>query len=434
MARLRLFTANGLAVALVAASIVASAAGQQPASATSAIVQDKVIAGSAKDFMVVRHVVLKGSNEEIGRALASIAKERFQSQPIPSESPLRTRVQRRYIKEHDPILFDRMRGVAAAFGRSIDDDKLNFSSLMYLFGSAPGCSVMHIPPSMTVDGNGVVSRDYDFTTGTLYGTRPAKGQLPCTARPYLIEVHPDRGYPSLAMYSYDLLSGVLDGINSEGLTVALLADDELMNKFQMEPAGMDGVGLGVLQVQRMLLDTCANIDEAKETLLLTKQYYEIVPVHYLIADRHGKAFVWEFSQAHNKEHIIENGDKPLITTNFSLNRHLTKGKVPSSEATKTLCPRYCALADRLFEKPVKVTLDAIKETHKLADITMTPKDPNRPPTRTLWHALYVPAQRKVQISFYLRDERNGDEPSKPRIVRSEYLEFVLKAEKSAAAQ
>ena len=44
-------------------------------------------------------------------------------------------------------------------------------------------------------------------------------------------MHPDRGYASLAVYSYDLLSGVLDGINSEGLTVALLADDELIEKF-----------------------------------------------------------------------------------------------------------------------------------------------------------------------------------------------------------
>src|SRR4029077_5635545 len=114
-----------------------------------------------------------------------------------------------------------------------------------------------------------------------------------TARPYVIEMYPDRGYPSIALYSYDLLSGVLDGINSEGLTVALLADDELATKFRLEPAGPGAVGLGGLQTLRLLLDTCANVQEAKETLLLTKQYYEFIQVHYLIADRQGQSFVWE---------------------------------------------------------------------------------------------------------------------------------------------
>ena len=33
-----------------------------------------------------------------------------------------------------------------------------------------------------------------------------------TARPYLLELHPDRGYASIAMVSYDMLSGVLDGM------------------------------------------------------------------------------------------------------------------------------------------------------------------------------------------------------------------------------
>ena len=56
----------------------------------------------------------------------------------------------------------------------------------------------------------------------------------------------------------------------------------------------------------------------------------------------------------------------------------------------------------------------------------SPKGAAKPPQRTLWHALYVPEQRKVQVSFYLRDEP-ADDPAMSRIVRSEYLEFVLKS-------
>jgi hypothetical protein len=374
--------------------------------------------------MEVRHLVLQGSNEAIGRALAEIARDRHAANVPASHDPLRTRTQRRYIEKNDPILFDRMRGVAAAFGKRVDDDAWNFNGLDYGHLGL-GCSVVYFPPSTTADGTSIVSRDYDFTTGNLGGTRPKPGALASTARPYVITMHPEHGYSSVAVCAYDLLSGVLDGINSQGLTVALLADDELLEKYKMEPAGGEGVGLGALQMLRLLLDTCATVEEAKEALLLTKQYYEIVPIHYLIADSHGKSFVWEYSQAHNREYIVENPGQPLITTNFSLHRHMEAGKPPSASAARTVCPRYCKLSERLHHHDGKLTVDYIKETHKLVDATAgSMTSSSRMPNRTLWHALYFPEQRKLQVSFYLKDAPDPDNPGKTRIVRSDYIEFT----------
>jgi penicillin V acylase-like amidase (Ntn superfamily) len=419
-----------LALGLIAASIPGRA--DDAASAKKAIQQDRVVAGSSKDFLEVRHLVLKGSNEAIGQALATLARERYQLKPEASSDRFRTRVRRRYLEKTYPILVDRMRGVASAFGNGSDDDAWDFSGLSYLLGSLGGCSVVYYPPGMTADGHGIVSRNYDFTTGTLMGAPPRPGQLPATARPYVIEMHPDRGYASLAVCAYDLLSGVLDGVNSEGLTVALLADDEIASKFPIEPVVEGGVGLGILQMPRMLLDTCANVEEAKGALLTTKQYYEFLPVHYLIADRHGKAFVWEYSQTRNREHILENPGKPLITTNFSLHRHLEGKNLPSAKLAREVCPRYCALAERTAEAHEKVTVDFIKECHKVADATRPSGTSGaRRPVRTLWHALYVPEQQAVQISFYLHDEAAPDQPGKVRIVRSDYLEFALQAAKPA---
>jgi hypothetical protein len=368
-----------------------------------ALVQDGVVAGSPADFLEARHIVLKGTNEEIGRALAGIARDRFSFQPLPSSDPLRTRVRRRYLQAQYPILLDRMHGVANCFGKRLDDDSVDFGLLAYPQPRL-GCSVVYYPPNTAVDGTGVVSRDFDFSTGTMRGLKPAPGELAATARPYIVEMYPDRGYPSLAICSYDLLSGVMDGINSEGLTVALLADDELQLKFRMEATGGEAVGLGALQVLRYLLDTCASAEEAKETLLLTKQYYEFVSVHYLVADRHGKAFVWEYSQAHNREYIIDNPGKALVTQ---------------------VCPRYCALTDGIVRHQGKFSLDSIKENHKAADATWSAPSSSRAPVRTLWHALYFPEQRRVQVSFYLHDEPGRPSNGKPRIVRSEYLDFSL---------
>jgi hypothetical protein len=393
--------------------------------AARVIQADSVIAGGKGDFLEARHLVLRGPNEAIGKALAEIARDRHGVKLISSGDGLRTRAQRRYIEKNAPLLLDRMRGVAAAYGKRLDDDRWCFSWLDYGH-LAGGCSAIYLPPNVTADGRGLVSRDYDFGTGRIGGKRRHPGEQASTSRPYVVEMYPERGYASLAVYSYDLLSGVLDGINSEGLTVALLADDDLSKKYPMEPAGFDAVGLGVVQVLRLLLDSCATVDEAKEALLTNKQYYEVGQVHYLVADRHGKSFVWEYSHAHNREYLVENPGKPLITTNFSLHSYLEDGKPPSSRRAEKVCPRYCTLADRLSGHKDKLTLEQIKETHRLVDITQTPPE-NSPwaPTRTLWHAIYSPERRSLQISFYLRDEPDSNKPGAARIVRSSYRQFTL---------
>jgi hypothetical protein len=411
-----------LASALIAIPLIALA--HDPGASKTAIQQDRVVAGGPTEFQEVRQLILKGTNYEIGQALATLGRERFQLKPTPANDPLRVRTQRKYIEKNFPIMFERMRGVAAAFGQRLEDDAFDFSGLGYLLNLQAGCSVMHVPSGVMADGKSVVSRDYDFSTGTLDGRKTPAGELPCTARPYVLEMHPDKGYASLSMCSYDLLSGVLDGINSKGLTVTLLADDELSSRFKMEPAVDSGVGLGVQQVLRMLLDTCADCKEAKEALLLTKQFYEFIPVHYLIADRHGNAFVWEYSQAHNREYIVESPGKPLITTNFSLHRHLDGTSPPSSKKSKNVCGRYCLLAERIAESKEKITLEQIKDAHKSVDALVS-GGPVRAPIRTLWHALYVPEQRSLQVSFYLHDEPNDDKAAKPRVARTSYLEFAL---------
>ena len=387
----------------------------------SALVTDEVIAGGPKDFLEARHLVLRGSHAEIGTALATLARDRLHVKPARSGDLLRTRAQRHYFERNYPIHFERMQGVAIAFGQKVEDDTRNFAGLSYPPQGRPGCSVVHLPASVTAEGKSIVSRNYDFTTGTLRGTRPGPGEEPCTARPFLLEMHPERGYASLAMHAYDLLGGTIDGINAAGLTVAILADDELMQKFPMEGAQTITAGLGVLQTARLLLDTCATVEEAKVALLQNKHYYEFIPVHYLVADRHGNSFVWEYSHAHNREYIITNPGQPLVTTNFSLHRYLENGKPPSAEKAKKICPRYCTLAEHLATGE-KVTVTQLKQTHASVD-AVRPLGPNGLGGRTLWHALYFPEERKVQLSFYLRDA--VDQSGKTTIQRSEYREFTL---------
>ncbi len=395
--------------------------------------QERIIAGSPADSMEVRYLMLKGTNEAIGRRLAEIARDRYQARLTPSTDPVRTRAQRLYIEKNDPILYERMRGLASLFGHSIDDDHWDFSAVGYTELHA-ACSIAQIPPSLTATGTSVVSRDYDYSTGSLtFGFLPS-GMLHPTARPYLIELHPDHGYASVAMVAYDLLSGVLDGMNSEGLTVTMAMDDEAFEKHPIEPVGGSAAGLGELQTLRLLLDTCATVDEAKLALLQTKQYYGFIPVHYLIADRFGKSFVWEYSYAHNKEYIIENPGKPLVMTNFSINQHLNDDKPPSADEARKVCKRYALLTENLNTSSGLLSEELISQTHKRVDAVWSQAaDPSRPPTRTFWHALYYPEERRVKYSFYLHDEAIATDPNNVRIVRTPYIEFRLDATEGARA-
>jgi hypothetical protein len=157
---------------------------------------------------------------------------------------------------------------------------------------------------------------------------------------------------------------------------------------------------------------------------MTKKSYLFNPVHYLVADRHGKGFVWEYSQHRNREYIIENPDKPLITTNFSLHRYLEGKGPPSAAKVKGVCARYCKMAELVAAQPDRTTVESIKEVHRAADMVAAPVS-TRAPNRTLWHAPYFPDERRVQVSFYLRDDPDPTNKDKTRIVRTDYLDFTL---------
>jgi hypothetical protein len=152
--------------------------------------QEKVVAGSEADFMEVRHLILRGSNYEIGKKLAELGKERHGAQPVRYRLQRRTQVQLQYFRTNYPIHAERMRGAAATFGMSLEGTSLNISGLFY--GNViTGCSAVFYPPQTTADGRGVLSRNFDFSTGTLMSTKPPEGMLPTAARPYVIEMYPD---------------------------------------------------------------------------------------------------------------------------------------------------------------------------------------------------------------------------------------------------
>ena len=400
------------------------AAGAQPPALQF---KERVVAGSETDFMEVRHLILRSSNYEIGKKLAEIAKVRHGVGPIRYRIQRRTQVQLRYFKKYYPVHVERMRGAAAAFGISLEDTSLNVSGLFYN-SVLPGCSAVFFPPQATTDGRGVLSRNFDFSVGTLISTKPPEGTLPAAARPYVIEMYPDEGFASLVTCCFDLLGGVMDGINSEGLTIAVLADGEIVEKHGVEPMPIPQAGFNEIQIVRYLLDTCADVEQAKDALLEAKLYYSFLPNHYIVADRHGRSFVWENDERMRRGYIIPGRGEPQITTNFMLHLHRDPAQLPAEEHRLGMFNRYRSIRRRLAEHDGKVDIDFIKETNQRVSCTQNPPSKPQVANRTLWHALYYPEARRGDLDFYLGETPDPDSPGSVKIRRSGYQTFRLKTD------
>lgn len=418
----RRVSVSWLLLAVVAPLALADERSPSPAGGASAAqleFKETIVAGGPEAFVEVRHLFLRGSDYEIGRKLGEIAKVRHGVEPMRFRNSRRTRVQLRYLKRYYPAYVERMRGAAAAYGTSLDNTALNFSGL-YFGVQLPGCSAVFYPPQTAADGGGVLSRNFEFSLGTVLGTKPPKGQLPACARPYVIEMYPDKGYASLVTCSFDLLGGVVDGINSEGLTVGVLADGEVIDKRGLKPSRLPQAGFNEIHIVRYLLDTCADTDEAKDALLEARLYYNLVPNHYIIADRRGQSFIWENHTEMRRGYIIPGRGKPQVTTNFMLHLHRDLEQLPEE------FDRFRAIQQRLADHDGKFDTGFVKETNRCVSLTQPPPQDPYVPGRTLWHALYYPQERRVEIDFYLDEEPDPESPGEVRIRRSGYRSFALK--------
>src|SRR5262249_39589535 len=156
------------------------------------------------------------------------------------------------------------------------------------------------------------------TFAEIRGQAPPSGARPMTADPYIIEMYPNEGYASLYICAYDLLGGCIDGINSEGLTVALLANESQPDGPPPTPSAAARAGLSEVEIPRFVLDRCKSVDEARELVAHVPVYYSFIPCHYIIGDRSGKSFIWEYSNDLKDRYVVDGKGAPQIITNHQI--------------------------------------------------------------------------------------------------------------------
>jgi hypothetical protein len=230
--------------------------------------------------------------------------------------------------------------------------------------------------------------------------------------------------------------------------VAVVADNEALALMgpTFEPCPIHAVGVHGGQAMRLLLDTCATVDEARETLLAMREFYAFIPAICMVADRSGHSFVYEHSPGRNAQYIIEGSGQPQILSNFELHRHPAGDPVFDAELTMetNIFWRYRKLSDLVCAHGRPFTADDLKVLHAEASWPriyqfMTADATGRSPhevgstagsqVRTLWHSLYDQETGRVEFRFYLGDEMTADGRLDAR--RTDYLTFTLEDSRSA---
>lgn len=217
-------------------------------------VDERIVAGGDADGLVVHHLVLRGSPRAIGRHLCELVRARY--------------------------------GVCAA------DPPLPGPT----HRERVSCSASFAPPGNGGRAHPLVARAIEVA-GPL--GKPRRGEPPPVGRPYVMELHPDEGHPSLAVCAFDLEGAALDGVNGEGLVVVAVP----------EGAPAAGCGAGALRVVRHLLDRCGSAAEAREAL--RDASLDAAGGRWLVADRRGDAFVLEVAAGRGDVRRVDAAGGPL---------------------------------------------------------------------------------------------------------------------------
>jgi len=107
---------------------------------------------------------------------------------------------------------------------------------------------------------------------------------------------------------------VQDGFNEKGLYVGVATNGHPSKYNQKEHQYPDQPAVQVIHMVRIMLDTCASVDEALKLMGSVRIWFPVEVNHLLIADATGKAAVVEFDL--DRKMVVFHREEPyLILTN-----------------------------------------------------------------------------------------------------------------------
>ena len=289
------------------------------------------------------HIIIAGSDEEIGYELASLAKEKYDCTLEKYDNPIYGEARREFFKRNWPAMNERAKGVSRAYGLSEDDNEYDTTSLPYdVYDCVRGesisfsaCSGLVLPIEESDTKKGVyTARNHDLfplpTWSTLFGKKGPEGAHGCEERANVIEFRPDKGYKSILVGGHDILTPFIDGINEKGLYFTTFADPNGVGEGGAPMAGGRINGLSDVQLGAYLLSKCATVEDAKKEILTTRVMQVGMCIHMLIADRNGNATVFEIDKLSQAYVFTDRKPgEPLFCTNHPISTYTDASKFPA---------------------------------------------------------------------------------------------------------
>ncbi len=401
------------------------------AASRGAIVLNKIILPQKPDtYMEVRHIVLKGTNREIGKAIGSIAQSWVNAELSQYAGPIFAEAKREYMKKRYPALLERMEGVAKAYRLKPQDNVYVVDQLIYDVGPF-ACSSVYFPPDFTENGHALLSRNMDFYVSTMsemIAQEPAKGEQKLFSRCFVMELYPENCYPSIVLGSLDLMNG-WGGMNSEGIFAEALVDHNCPKV--AIPAKLDASsGLNGMQLVRLVLDNCKNIDEAKIAILNNKWYFEQNGLHFQVGDSLGNSFICEFDE-NFMVHFTDNITKIQVLTNHPVYKYPAIKNFPevSEKERYNSFTRYRILEDFIEKHGGKLAEGEAKEALGLVYGNTNDKSEGAAldlPLRLIWTTLYDLADKTIEVRFYLKDGKKSPATGANELILSKPFKFRLR--------
>ena len=390
-----------------------SACGDSGSSSSTVVANQVVLAKSGDNYQEVRHIVLRGTNREIGRAIAQLADTYYQTQPLSFDSQQDRDSRNSYIQQHFPTLAERQKGVADYYGWGEGD--LHDSSTLWYDIQPVNCSAIFFPKSVTASGHSFQARNMEFYTVDMYqfinpGT-PGKGNK-LFSRNFVMETYPqDGGYASLVLGTLDLLNGAYDGFNEYGLTISGLVDQNLENKTIPLNEMEKQEGLNYLQMVRLILEGARTVEEAWQIASKLKVYFPMDGIHFLLGDRNGNSIILEFSEVDLSPRLVfPTAPGPNIMTNHSVYKYPSVSTFPQIDYSKSYDTfyRYLRLYDYLQASVFhKYTPDDGLYAMSLVYgfVNDASEGTARPlPTRTVWSLVMDVDDLTMKVKFYTVDD------------------------------
>ncbi len=398
------------------------------------VVKEEVLLTQGKDsYQSVRHIVIRGTNEEIGKALGDIAQKGYAITHLQKyPDAVYAKAMDRYMEAHDPILRARAKGVAASYNEKYEDSLSVFNELVYDAGPW-GCSSVYYPPSFTEGGGGFLGHNMDYPLCSINKLLklPEGNAPPMFTRNYVIELYPDKGYASIGVGTGDLLS-VVTGMNEKGL-IAILHTDNYTAINTNPKTDISGL-IFPTQILRYVLENCQTVEEAKTAILNQKLSLTFEPGHLLIADTSGRSITVELNPKNMRVEFTENDGKPQPFTNHPVYRFTDPSAFPKYtpfEEDNTFA-RYNKLVELLGQKKQFSAEDVMANQNQVKARWNNPGRgmANPIPNRTIWTDLYDQKAGTLKAKFYLKDGPMDPATGDPRdLVYSDFFAFKLQKQK-----